>query len=412
MKTAITGFVLIAVALIAFVVCFTTFYVGGPGLKVNHVKLWGSVLSIGVGIVGVFLVVASRHQAMMRSGESAQWMSLYASSMFHRALSVERRSGCNSMSDNEPDISVWLSWEDGLPRPQWDLIETWVESQHEPPARCGAWAGVGRQWLAELGKALGEGYETIECDNFLALVASEGGSGRVGGAGHRLLRFAERCRAVLLSGLGGVAEFDAHSKQILIVPQNEDHYYRYLSLYYPEGEHGGSAGIHIRQGYPHVVLHGKELWALENTLAHELTHVCLQHLSMPQWLEEGLAQMFEHNMTGRQLVEVNVEMVGRHQRYWGRHGLDAFWRGEGFSRPGKIQELSYQLAEILVRLLVEESRPRWFGWVREPQERFFAFLREASASDCGAASCQEHLRYELSELAARFLGAGAWSPSL
>ena len=47
---------------------------------------------------------------------------------------------------------------------------------------------------------------------------------------------------------------------------------------------------------------GKELWILEDTLGHELTHVSLHHLSMPQWLEEGLAQMFEHNMTGRSLL--------------------------------------------------------------------------------------------------------------
>lgn len=310
------------------------------------------------------------------------------------------------MSSKELDISGSLAWEDGLPYPQWELLEAWVESKFEPPARRGAWAALGRQWMAELGPALGVGYETVESENFLALVSREDETGR------RLLPFAERCRAALLSALGGVTDFDSQGKQVVLVLRNPHHYYRYISLYFPEGEHGGSAGIHIRQGHPHVALHGKQAWVLENTLAHELTHVSLHHLSMPQWLEEGLAQMFEHNMTGRQLLEVDGEMAGRHKRYWGKHGLDEFWRGEGFSRPGKVQELSYQLAEILVRLLAEEGRPRWFGWAREPQLRFYAFLRGAGIDDCGEAACREHLGYGLSDLAAKFLGPGSWSPSL
>ncbi len=310
------------------------------------------------------------------------------------------------MNGNDLDISGSLVWEDGLPRPRWDLIETWVESRCEPSARREAWTAVERQWLAELGPALGVGYEAIESDNFLALVPREDEAGR------QLLPFAERCRVVLLSTLGGVADFDGQGKHLVLALRNTLHYYRYISLYFSEGEHGSSGGMHIRDGYPHVALHGKQLWAMENTLAHELTHVCLHHLSMPQWLEEGLAQMFEHNMTGRSLLEVDAEMAGRHKRYWGKHGLDEFWRGEGFSRPGKVQELCYQLAEILVRLLVEESRPRWFGWVREPQLRFFAFLRGANAADCGTEACQEHLQCDLSDLAAKFLGPGSWSPSL
>ena len=309
------------------------------------------------------------------------------------------------MSGDGLDISGALTWEDGLPRPRWDLIRTWVESRREPPARRDAWAAVARQWLAELGPALGVGYEPVESDNFLALVSGGGGTGR------RLLPFAERCRAALLSALGGVADFAGPGKQVVLVLRNPGHYYRYISPYFPEGEHGGSAGVHIREGDPHVALHGKQPWAVENTLAHELTHASLHHRSMPQWLEEGLAQMFEHDMTGRQLLEVDAEAAGRHKRYWGRHGLDEFWRGEGFSRPGRVQELSYQLAEVLVRLLVEEGRPRWFGWVREPRLRFFAFLRGADAGDCGGAACREHLGYELGDLAAKFLGPGSWSPS-
>ncbi len=178
------------------------------------------------------------------------------------------------------------------------------------------------------------------------------------------------------------------------------------------GKYGASVGVQIRRGYPHIAMLGSKLFGLEATLAHELTHVALQHLSMPFWLEEGFTQMFEHRLTGRQVLEVGTKLALRHKKNWSRRGLNAFWQGDGFVSPGKIQELSYQLAEILNRLLVAESQPRWFGWVREPQRRFLAFVKNAKAEDCGEAACREHLGYDLGDLAAKFLGPGDWSPKL
>jgi hypothetical protein len=128
---------------------------------------------------------------------------------------------------------------------------------------------------------------------------------------------------------------------------------------------------------------------------------------MPQWLEEGLAQVFEHDMTGRHLLEVDEEMAARHKRYWGRHGLAAFWSGEAFSRPGKVQELSYQLAEVLVRLLLEDARPGWFGQRKKARQRLMTFLATAAAADWGEAAARDSLGQGLVELAARFLGPAA-----
>ena len=309
------------------------------------------------------------------------------------------------MSD-ELDITDAITWEDGLPRPQWDLLADWVETHEDFDAQRDAWTAVARQWLTVLGPALGRGYEVAETDEFLGLAP------QADGVGPSLLRFAERCRSQLLSILGGVTDFVVPGKQAVVALGSEADYYRYISLYYPEGEHGGSAGLHIREGYPHIALRGNVPWARETVLAHELTHAALHHLGLAQWIEEGLAQMFEHDMTGRALLELDPEKAAEHKRYWKKHGLDAFWRGEGFSRSGKVQELSYQLAEILLRLLVEDSRPRWFGLVKEPRQRFYAFLRAARVADCGAASCRNNLGFGLSDLAAKFLGPGEWEPSL
>jgi hypothetical protein len=305
---------------------------------------------------------------------------------------------------DEIDISDSLTWEEGLPRPRWDLIETWAESRPEDEQRD-AWTAAARQWLTHLSESLGDAYAIAESDEFAIMAADSETAGA-------LMWFAGKCRTRLQSILGSVARFSAPGKQVAISFGSVDDYYRYVSPFFPEGENRTTGGLQIREGYSHVVLHGPNLWENENTLAHELTHASLQHLSMPQWLEEGLAQMFEHDMTGRGLLEVTAEMAQRHKRYWGKHGLDDFWRGDGFIRTGKVVELSYQLAEILVRLLVEDSRPRWFGLVREPQHRFFAFLMEVKDVDCGAEACRECLGFGLSDLAARFLGDGDWSPSL
>lgn len=298
-----------------------------------------------------------------------------------------------------------MNWEEDLPRPQWDLIESWVESQHSPDHHREAWTVAARAWLNHLAETLGKPYSTAESGSFLLLTPDRTSA-------NSLLSFAEACRERLLSILSGVAGFDVYGKLVVIVLQNADDYYRYISPFFPEGEHGASAGVHIREGYSHIALFGKQLWMIENTVAHELTHAALFHLGMPQWVEEGLAQTVEHDMTHRGLLAVDSEMAARHKRYWSRHGLDDFWRGEGFSRSGKVQELSYQLAEILARLMLEDARPRWFGWVKAPQQRYFEFLQQAGTADCGESACREHLGCGLSDLAARFLGEGSWSPSL
>src|SRR5262245_59555040 len=127
------------------------------------------------------------------------------------------------MSASELDISGLLTWEEGLPRPRWDLIEPWIESHCTPDARWGAWTAVERQWLAELGPALGCGYEVIESDNFLALGAKADENGG------RLVQFGERCRAAMLSALGGVADFEGLGKQLVVALRARDHYYRYIA---------------------------------------------------------------------------------------------------------------------------------------------------------------------------------------
>jgi hypothetical protein len=304
------------------------------------------------------------------------------------------------------DISDSFTWEEDLPRPQWDLLNSWVKTRVNEEDIPAAWSDIARQWLDNLQSALGRNYQVSESDECLLLAPRPDPDAEL------LLRFAQKCREALPATLPGVAAFRTPGKQVVVVLKDIESYYSYVSVFYSDGVYGGSAGMHIREGYPHVAMFGTDLARLENTLAHEVMHSALCHLTLPLWVEEGLTQMFEHDMTGRSLLQVDGEKARKHKRFWKRHGPGIFWRGEGFHRPDAGQDLSYELAEILMRLLFLDYRPRWFGLVTGPRQRLFAFLQEADSSDCGEAAARQHLGCGLGELAARFLGPGDWGPEL
>jgi hypothetical protein len=303
------------------------------------------------------------------------------------------------------DTCDLLTWEDGLPRPQWIRIETWANSHADPAAQRDSWVKACRKWLNELGRALQGPYECVESENFLALAP------KTADAGDRILWIAEQCRDALLEMFEEVADFKVAGKQTLLIFRTSEDYYRYISFYFPEGEHGGSLGVHMRKDYPHIAINCLN-WSVESTLAHELTHACFHHLTMPRWLEEGLARVVQHRIATRPLLAANTMLARRQKHYWGKHGLDGFWSGRAFSKPPRVQHLSYQLAEIIVRHLLQEFEPRWFGWVQKPRQHLIAFLRTAKRQDHGMAACRECLGFDLGDLAAKFLGPGLWSPNL
>lgn len=79
-------------------------------------------------------------------------------------------------------------------------------------------------------------------------------------------------------------------KELLIAFDDSEDYYRYVSGFYPEeGTFAMSSGMHLGSGCGHFVTHGTELHAIEPVIVHAMTHSCLAHLSLPVWLDEGMA---------------------------------------------------------------------------------------------------------------------------
>lgn len=308
------------------------------------------------------------------------------------------------MSPPPFDISDLLNTSGGFMYPPWEEVGRRVRTR-PADVQPAAWADATRQWLGTIREWIGERYAVFESEHFqmLAWAGEE--------FGEQLLRHAEYCRRSLRDLFPEIARFAEPGKHVVLAFPDPRVYYTYLSGFYPdEGEFGGSVGMHIRAGYPHIVTCGVTLFNVQAIVAHELTHAALHHLGSPQWVEEGIAQLVEQAAMGRPPLEVTPEIARNHKRYWGRYGLEAFWWGGGFHLPGRPQQLSYELAEILMRLLIDEHRPGWFGIGRGKRDRLIGFLKVARQDDAGQDAAITHLRYSLGVLAAKYLGPGDWEP--
>ena len=91
--------------------------------------------------------------------------------------------------------------------------------------------------------------------------------------------------------------------------------------------------------------------------------------------------------------------------------MQEFWTGSGFRAPGDLQKYTYQLAEILLRLLVTDFGSRWFGFDNSRVRQLVDFLHAADADDFGAAAAEEHLGLTLSQIVEKSLGPGDWEPT-
>lgn len=302
------------------------------------------------------------------------------------------------MSITNIDLAELFQWYGYFPHPDWESLQARVEAEIPPEQHDAAWNDIVRQWLERIAAVYAGHYQVEESHHFLIVAPA-----------HEFrhlaaLKFAEQCRNFLLEILPGIAAPPGPGKLPIIVLHDRRTYYDYIGAFFEEGTWGESSGVYIRAGYPHIVLWSPTNNENDCVIAHELTHACLTDASLPLWIEEGLAQIVEHDMTGRNLLIVTPEMAQKHKAYWREHGLECFWGGEGFQQLGDAQELSYQLAEILLRLLLDDHRPRWFGLVRKQQQTLLSFLKDAEASDCGEAAAKDHLGCSLNKLASRFLG--------
>ncbi len=234
-----------------------------------------------------------------------------------------------------------------------------------------------------------------------------------------LLGYAEQVMSVIRDGLGQAAWRGEKRTHPILIFSEQDDYYQYVSRFCPDGEQAGSGGMCINAGYPHIVLFWHDEMDAANGLVHELTHECVMHLSLPLWVNEGVAMSLQRSIApapspATQGVQQAVfaatinwspplmwhDLKERHLEFWDEERMQSFWAGTSFYVPGDSNELSYSLAEVFIKLLSENKQKRYL-------ERF---LEHARPEDAGQTAALDILVADLGVIAGTFLGPGDWRP--
>lgn len=272
-----------------------------------------------------------------------------------------------------------LSFEHGLPVVDWQAVSTWVDSIEDASARADAWARAELGWLAHLRTALGPEYRLAQSGEAVLLSSMEPGRVRL------TLEFITKTVSRIGKILDGLAQVPEWGHDILVVVDDDDTYYRYVSRYYPEpGEFARSSGMHIGFGCSHFVTMKSDLRSVEPVIVHEMTHGCLSHLPLPAWLNEGLAVNTEQRLCPPPApLFTPREMHAKHLQFWGAQEIQEFWSGRSFLRTDDGNMLSYDLARILVSQFAGEWEP------------FKEFALAAHLDDGGQDSALQHLNLSL-----------------
>ncbi len=283
---------------------------------------------------------------------------------------------------------------EGLPILDWQAALDWSARTSNPVRSL---VNCKRGWLLHLRDALGEGYELHESAHAAVLTA---GDARFAGA---MLDFIERTRRRISVTLEGLATFLDDDREVLIIFDDHETYYRYVSHAYPEdGEFAFSSGMFLHAGCPHFVTMLDDHHTVERVITHEMTHASVAHLPIPLWLNEGLAVNAEDRLMGRMpKLFQPAEMRQKHRAFWNSDTIQEFWSGHCFGRPDDGCMLSYDLAQILVEIFAG-------NW-----PRFRAFAAAASYRDAGAAAASEHMSLDLGESIAAIFeqsSAAGWRP--
>ena len=285
------------------------------------------------------------------------------------------------------DQGAWFPVIEGLPRPDWEKINAWID-EHCPdrPCKDEAWDQAAVAWLGRLAEALGPKYEIHGSERFLLLFSGPDDLAR------EILAAAEGTREAVFSLLGDVAWTQFRARDVVIALDTPENYYTYTSYFITEeGELGASAGMFLAKGYPHIAIQHTERAVPLGTITHELVHRALGHLSLPSWADEGLAVAITAE------TEARWVRWERGQDYWWQgERIQAFWSGEAFHRP-ESADVAYRLAYLFIRQTARN-------------QGFKEFIRHAGADDAGAAAAREHLGMSLGKALSSLLGERDWEP--
>jgi hypothetical protein len=286
-----------------------------------------------------------------------------------------------------------FDYHEGFSRPNWKIIAAAINQNISPEEIGEAWVEAALQWAQQLQRELGAEYHVASSNEFILVSALQTA------AADQLLAFAEKTLEEINATLKDAAWRSGRGKHVILLFREEDDYYQYLSFFYEEGVYPTTSGCLIHKDYVHIALPYGDGKSIRRVLVHELAHNSVVHLGLPLWLNEGLAVVLDRAAAaGRQTI-LDHELTERHLDFWNVSNIQKFWSGVSFSEPGDSNELSYSLAEILVNLLLSQSK------------QFGEFLKLANWRDAGQTAALDVLGVDLGQTVATFLGEGNWRPN-
>ncbi|MFI4882780.1 MAG: hypothetical protein ACIAQU_09370 [Phycisphaerales bacterium JB064] len=328
--------------------------------------------------------------------------------MFFRRSSRKRQDAAAEPAVSLPEplaidaISPFLRTHLGLPHLNWaeSLDHIGRATQTESDADDLAYAMIAG-WMGALAQALHAKQSTP-----LAHWRDTNVEGLAPAADRaRMQRSTTKALAIIgnaLTPIRGEPEENPIGHITIIVAPTLDVYYDLIDAYAQnDGDFATSGGMYLQASprNPPTLIVNVGGYALEHTLAHELTHHALRPPSedagrLPLWAEEGLTQMMEERVTNHSNFEYKHSVMQRHRALWPSIGLAGFLNGETFFSPVEDQqELSYNLAQAVTRSLLD-SRPA----------DFFAFARACLGGQEPAAAALDHLGQCEEDIMMRYLG--------
>lgn len=278
-------------------------------------------------------------------------------------------------------------------------LANWLNDNVAAELHPSIWEEAKRAWLLHVRDALGANFQITESETALLLSSLNPNTART------TANFMSKALEQVLGVLDGIARAPQHGKDILIVFEDAESYYRYVSFFYPEAAmHGLGRGIYIRAGIGHFVTVKADLYAIQSVMAHEMTRNCLMHLPLPLWLNAGIAANTERQLVNKKSCGGcgSQQLHHRLLAYWDESEIQNFWSGASFQRGGESLQLSHELARIMVELLAKDWQP------------FKEFVINAHAEDAGTAAARAHLDLDLGELVCALLERDnfpGWSPA-
>jgi hypothetical protein len=276
--------------------------------------------------------------------------------------------------------SEWLDSARQFAFPDWETVAAHVDLIAPANSRE-TWNQLAREWMDLVCSEFTAPMQHAESTHFLLYLPKS--NRHAANCLHQLEDYRVRIRQLL----GPLALEKWESKCVVLIPPSSDDFVRYLIDYTEGDETPMPGGVYLNRGYGHFVFPDGELTYHTPIIAHELCHALLKSHDMPAWVNEGVTETIEHQITGQKPYFLDQEIIERHRAYWTLPRLHSFWRGESFSFADEGFELSYHLSRFLINALTQQGRAP-----------FLQFVATASASDAGFSAAHDCLGIKLEEV--------------